>query len=74
VRGTAFKSLGVALLNSGHAAESEAPLRAALQQSPPDFLANCALADVYKQIGRIEEAAHAEAECNNHVSRETAVQ
>jgi hypothetical protein len=63
VRGTAFKNLGLALLNSGHAAEAEVPLRAALEQSPPDFRAYCLLSGVYKLTGRVEEAARAETEC-----------
>jgi tetratricopeptide (TPR) repeat protein len=63
VRGTAFKSFGVALLHSGHVAEAEVPLRAALEQSPPDFRAYCSLSKVYKQMGQIEDAAHTEAEC-----------
>jgi hypothetical protein len=67
VRGTAFKSLGVALLNSGHAAEAEAPLRAALEQSPPDLSAYCALSEVYKQANRLDEAASAETECRSRV-------
>jgi len=32
VRGTAFKNLGLALLQSGRIAEAETPLRAALEQ------------------------------------------
>jgi tetratricopeptide (TPR) repeat protein len=63
LRGTAFKNLGLALLYSGRAAEAEAPLRAALEQSPPDFRAYCLLSGVYKQTGRIEESARAEADC-----------
>ena len=63
LRGTAFKNLGLALLDSGHAAEAEAPLRAALEQSPPDFSAYCTLSEVYKQTNRFEEAARAKAEC-----------
>jgi tetratricopeptide (TPR) repeat protein len=67
VRGKAFKSLGVALLSSGQAAEAEAPLRAALKQSPPDLSAYCTLSEVYKQSNRLDEAATAEADCRNLV-------
>jgi protein O-mannosyl-transferase len=63
VRGTAFKSLGLALMNSGHIADAEAPLRAALEQIPPDLRAYCSLTAVYKQSGRLGEAARAEANC-----------
>ena len=74
VRGTAFKSLGIALLNSGHAAEAEGPLRAALEQSPPDLQAYCPLADVYKQTARIEEAARAQAGCRSSVQSQGSAQ
>ena len=67
VRGTAYKSLGVALLSSGQAAEAEAPLRAALEQSPPDLSAYCSLSEVYKQANRSDEAASAETECRSRV-------
>lgn len=63
VRGAAFKSLGLALINSGHVAEAEAPLRAALAQQPPDTYASCLLSEVYKQTRRFEEAARAGANC-----------
>ncbi len=63
LRGTAFKNLGLALLNSGHVADAETPLRAALEQSPPDLLAYCLLSKVYKQTNRLAEAARAEASC-----------
>lgn len=63
VRGTAFAGLGLALLNSGRRAEAEAPLRAALEQVPPDLRANCSLADMYRQDGRFEDAARAAADC-----------
>jgi len=49
VRGAAFRNLGLALMNSGHIAESEAPLRAALEQQQPDLWAHCLLSEVYKQ-------------------------
>jgi hypothetical protein len=63
VRGMAFAGLGLALLNSGHGAEAEAPLRAALEQVPPDLGANCSLAEMYRHDGRFEDAARAAADC-----------
>ena len=63
LRGEAYKNLGLALLKIGHIAESEAPLRAAVEQSPSDLSVHCLLSAVYKQIGRFEEAARAEAGC-----------
>ena len=72
VRGTAFYSLGLALKNSGQIAEVEAPLRAALEQSPPDLRAYCLLSKVYKQAGRLEEEARAEAICNGLTRNEKA--
>lgn len=63
MRGTAFKNLGLALLNNGQVAEAEAPLRAALGQPQPDLRAYCQLSKVYKQTGRLEEAARAETNC-----------
>jgi tetratricopeptide (TPR) repeat protein len=71
LRGEAYRNLGVALLDGGHAAEAELPLRFAVQQFPPDFQADCILADVYKLIGRVKDAEQAEGECRSHVSRET---
>ncbi len=65
MRGTAFKNLGLALLRSGQVAEAETPLRAALEQSPPDLRAYCLLSKVYRQTKRFEEAAHAEASCTS---------
>ncbi len=62
-RGAAFRFLGVALLHSGKAAEAEAPLYEALNQSPPDLKAYCVLADVYRQTNRPGQAARAEAQC-----------
>ena len=67
MRGTAFYSLGLALLKSGQVAEAETPLHVALQQSTPELLAHCALSEVYKQAGRIEEAAHAIGKCPGRV-------
>ena len=63
MRGSAFRNLGLALISFGQVAEAEAPLRAALEQSPPDTRAYCLLSSVYKQTKRLEEAARAEAEC-----------
>jgi tetratricopeptide (TPR) repeat protein len=65
-RGTAFKNLGLALIGSGDVAAAEAPLRAALEQSPPDLRAYCALSDVYKRTGRFEEAVRAKADCRSN--------
>ncbi len=70
VRGTAFKNLGLALLNSGHIADAEAPLRAALEQPQPDLRAYCLLSKVYKQTKRFEEAARAEANCPSRAPNE----
>jgi hypothetical protein len=74
VRGTAFKNFGLALMENGHAAEAETPLRTALEQSPPDFRAYCLLSVVYKLTGRLEEAARAEAECRSRARNEEAGQ
>ena len=63
MRGAAFKNLGLALMNSRHIAEAETPLRAALEQSPPDTQAYCLLAEVYKQTKQLDEAAHAKTNC-----------
>ncbi|MBI3481021.1 MAG: hypothetical protein HY016_11810 [Nitrosomonadales bacterium] len=73
-RGTAFKNFGLALMGAGNAAAAEAPLRAALQQSPPDFRAYCALADVYKRTGRLEDAVRAESDCHRLAPNEDAAQ
>jgi len=67
VRGTAFKNFGYALMDSGHLAEAEIPLLAALEQSPPDFRAYCLLAVLYKLTDRIGEMTHAETECRSRV-------
>lgn len=64
VRGTAYKNLGLALLNSGLFDDAESPLRTALEQSPPDLRAHCLLAEVYRQSARTEEAAHAQTDCS----------
>ena len=73
VRGTAYKNLGLSLLRSQHVAEAEAPLLAALKQSPPDLRAHCLLSEVYKQTHRIEEAARAAADCPDSASHEETV-
>ncbi len=72
VRGTAFKNLGLALLNSGHIVDAEAPLHSALEQSPPDLRAYCLLSKVYKQTKRFEEAARADAGCPGRTPNEEA--
>ncbi len=63
LRGKAYASLGMALLEAGQNAEAEAPLRAALEQSPPDVRAHCRLAEIYQQTGRPSEAARAAVAC-----------
>ena len=74
VRGTAYKNLGFALFESGGVTKAEAPLRAALEQSPPDFRAYCLLSYVYKHTGRLEEATRAEANCIKLVPSEKLTQ
>jgi tetratricopeptide (TPR) repeat protein len=69
MRGETYKSLGLALMKSGRATEAEAPLRAALEQSPPDLQAYCALSEVYKQANRLDDAERAAAGCNGVVSK-----
>ena len=73
LRGAAFKNLGIALLNSGHAVEAEAALRTALEQTPSDLSAYCSLAKVYRQTGRVNEAVRADADCNSRVPNAGAV-
>jgi tetratricopeptide (TPR) repeat protein len=73
-RGTAFRNLGLALIGAGDVAAAEAPLRAALAQSPPDFRAYCALSEVYKRTGRLDEGARAEADCRSRAPNEEAAQ
>jgi tetratricopeptide (TPR) repeat protein len=73
VRGTAFYNLGLALMNYGYIAEAETPLRAALEQSPPDLLAHCLLAEVYKQAGQFEKMARAAAGCPSHTPNKETV-
>ncbi len=67
LRGRALVFLGVALLNSGQAAEAEVPLRSALNQSAPDLRAYCVLAQIYKRTSRPDEAWRAEAACRDRV-------
>jgi tetratricopeptide (TPR) repeat protein len=69
MRGTAYKSLGLALMKAGRAIQAEAPLRAALEQSPPDLQAYCALSEVYKQTKRFDDAERAAAGCSGGVSK-----
>jgi hypothetical protein len=69
-RGTALKNLGLALIGAGDVAAAEAPLRAALEQSPPDLRAYCALSEVYRYTGRLEEAARSAADCRNRAPTE----
>ena len=74
MRGTAFRNLGLALIGSGQITEAEPPLRAALEQSPPDLRAYCLLSALYKQAGRVEEAARAAASCPSHAPNGGAAQ
>lgn len=73
IRGTAFRNLGFALMKSGHVAEAETPLHAALAQQQPDTHAYCLLSEVYKQTRRFEEAARAEANCPKLLPTEESV-
>ncbi|MES1982985.1 MAG: hypothetical protein V4443_10995 [Pseudomonadota bacterium] len=66
---TVSRYLGLALLRSGRPAEAEAPLLAALQHSPADLQAYCALAEVYRQTGRDAAAAGARADCLRQTSK-----
>ncbi len=68
VRGSAFKNLGLALLVNGDTAGAEIQLRAALEQTPPDLRAYCALAAVYRQTGRIADASRAADDCRSQPS------
>ena len=74
LRGAAFYNLGLALLLSGHAAEAEGSLRAALEQTQPDLRAYCQLSEVYSQTKRFEEAARAEASCLSRAPNEKSEQ
>lgn len=62
-RGTAFYNLGLALIGDKRVVDAEAPLYAALMQSPPDLRAYCLLADVYRMTNRIDQALHAKSNC-----------
>lgn len=64
-RGAAYGNLGLALIGAGRLAEAEAPLLAALEQTPPGAGAHCLLAEVYGRSGRREEEARAAADCRN---------
>jgi hypothetical protein len=66
LRGSAFKSLGIALLDGGHFVQAEAPLQAALTQTPPDSESYCVLAELYRHTGRPTEALQAEFNCRFH--------
>lgn len=70
LRGKAFYYLGQAMVNIGYAAMAESHLQNALQQQPPDLRAHCALATVYKQTSRPEDAARAEAACRSLAQKE----
>ena len=63
LRGIAYGSLGLAMMNSGDFVEAEAPLRAALKQSPPNLQAYCTLSEMYKKANRMAEAKNTEAGC-----------
>ena len=63
VRGTAFKNLGIALINTRRFAKAEIALRAALSQSPPDMDAYCWLSVMYKWVGQLEDEARTKASC-----------
>lgn len=63
LRGSAYRNLGAALMAFRPAAEAEALLRAALEQSPPDWQAACLLAEVYKRTSRMMEAMRASSDC-----------
>jgi predicted Zn-dependent protease len=65
LRGKAYASLGIALLEAGQSVEAEAPLRASLEQSPHEPGAYCTLAKIYKQSGRPVEATRAESACRS---------
>jgi hypothetical protein len=69
LRGIAYESLGVSLMNTGKITEAEASLRDALKQTPPDLQAYCSLAEIYRQTGRTDEAARAGANCPNSTDR-----
>ncbi len=74
LRGAAFYKLGLALMSYGQPVEAETALRAALLQESPDRRAYCLLSEIYKQSGRLEEAARAEATCPSPVPDEETIQ
>jgi tetratricopeptide (TPR) repeat protein len=74
IRGSAYKSLGMALLNSGYTARAEIPLKAALDQLPPDQEAYCLLSFLYKQTNRIDEAKQSDDECQKYEQIGNAIQ
>ena len=65
LRSAAFQNLGLALLATGRFAEAESSLLAALKQPQPDPRIHCLLALLYKQTGRLENAALAGTQCLN---------
>ena len=69
-RGAAFKNLGMALVYSKRFEEAGIPLRAALEQTPPDYGAHCLLALVHRNAGRKQEAERAESECRSGLARD----
>jgi Flp pilus assembly protein TadD len=70
LRGAVFEHLGLALLGSGQVAEAESSLFAALKQPQPNMRVHCLLAMIYKQTGRLEEAARAGTQCLNAPDKE----
>jgi len=71
MRATAFQNLGLAYLASGHIADAESALVTALNQPQPDIRVHCLLAMVYKQTGRLDEAAGAGSRCRNAPDKKT---
>lgn len=63
LRGAALEKLGLALLGTGQYAEAESSLLAALKQPQHDVRIQCLFAMLYKQTGRLEEAARAGTQC-----------
>jgi tetratricopeptide (TPR) repeat protein len=64
LRGSGFKYLGMAMMNSGHTNEAEDALNAALEQSPPDLQANCLLGELYQKNGHLTQAKRALLACH----------
>ncbi|MDH4284612.1 MAG: glycosyltransferase family 39 protein, partial [Gallionellaceae bacterium] len=71
LRGSAYKNLGAALMAFRPLAEAETPLRAALEQSPPDMQASCLLAEIYKRTSRMMEAMRASSDCLRNKSADS---